>query len=90
MRYIIKPGLTGSTVEKQYLNDVFCDVLFEESQHLLLFGQRIDNLRQISKQNMGRSQSRYLINENGVPQNICKVNGITEEMRVVVCKEGNV
>jgi hypothetical protein len=32
-------------VEKQYFNDIFCDMLFEESQHFLLFGQRINDLR---------------------------------------------
>lgn len=84
--------LGGSTVEKQYFNNIFCDMLFKESQHLLLFGQRINNLRGrlAKKKKRGLKQRRYLINENGIPEDICQINGMTKEMRMVVCEEGNV
>lgn len=34
-------------------------------------------------------EGSYLINENGISQDICQINGMTKKMRMVICKERN-
>jgi ribosomal protein S6E (S10) len=62
-------------------------VLFEKGQNLLFLRQRVNNLKGIRKRKSGYERSRYLINENIVPQDICQINSMSKEMRVVVCEE---